>query len=63
MLAAYFIVLVFLDRIKFLALMVSVDQTMDHNVGIAKMVYLTKQKLQLKLVKVRMKITFIAVEL
>jgi hypothetical protein len=36
---------------------------MDHNVGIAKMVYLTKQKLQLKLVKVWMKKTFIAVEL
>jgi len=43
--------------------MVSVDQTMDLNVKIAKMVYLTKQKLQLKLVKVRMKITFIAVEI
>jgi hypothetical protein len=43
--------------------MVSVDQTMDLNVKIAKMVYSTKQKLQLKLVKVRMKITFIAVEI
>ena len=63
MLAAYFIVHEFLDKIKFLVLMVSVDQTMDLNVKIAKMVYSTKQKLQLKLVKVRMKITFIAVEI
>lgn len=43
--------------------MVNVDQTMDLNVKIVKLVYLTKQKLQLKLVKAKMKTTFIAVEI